>query len=121
RGRRRGRSPPRRRRRLRVTPRLKLFWGQGNTNPSAQGECPAMAPSEIDFEAEGLLDDLEGEAREGRLALLEQLASEGVSLQELREAVAAGRLTLIPVERALAGDGGRYTSREVAKRSGLDL
>ena len=70
---------------------------------------------EIDFEAEGLLDELEGEAREARLALLEELAADGVSLEELREAVAAGRLTLLPVERALAGDGRRYTPREVAE------
>jgi adenylate cyclase len=76
---------------------------------------------EIDFAAEGLLDDLEGEARQARLALLERLASEGVSLQELRDAVAAGRLTLLPVERKLAGDGPRYTPREVAEISGVDL
>ena len=60
----------------------------------------------IDFEAEGLLDGVDGEARVDRLALLEQLAGEGMPLEELREAVAAGRLTLLPVERALAGDGG---------------
>ena len=75
----------------------------------------------IDFAAEGLLDELEGEAREARLALLEQLAGEGVTLEELREAVAAGRLTLLPVERAVAGAGPRYTAREVAEISGLDL
>lgn len=74
-----------------------------------------------DFEAEGLLDDLEGEARAARLALLEQLSAEGVPLQELRDAVAAGRLTLLPVERALAGDGTRYSAREVAQLSGMDL
>ena len=74
-----------------------------------------------DFEAEGLLDDLEGEAREARLALLEQLSAEGVPLEELREAVAAGRLTLLPVERAIAGDGPRYTAREIAELSGIDL
>jgi adenylate cyclase len=74
-----------------------------------------------DFEAEGLLDELEGEARAARLALLEQLSGEGVSLQELRDAVAAGRLTLLPVERALAGDGTRYSAREVAQLSGIDL
>jgi adenylate cyclase len=74
-----------------------------------------------DFEAEGLLDELEGEAREARRALLEQLSGEGVSLQELRDAVAAGRLTLLPVERALAGAGTRYSAREVAQLSGMDL
>ncbi len=76
---------------------------------------------EIDFEAEGLLGDLEGEARRARLVLLEELAAEGVPLEELREAVSAGRLALLPVERALAGDGRRYTAREVAEIAGIDL
>jgi adenylate cyclase len=76
---------------------------------------------EIDFEAEGLLEGLEGEARDARLDLLERLSDEGCSLDELKEAVAAGRLTLLPVERALAGDGPRYTAREIAEQAGLDL
>ena len=59
----------------------------------------------IDFEAEGLLDGVEGEAREARRELLERLAGEGVPLEELREAVEGGRLVLLPVERAVAGDG----------------
>jgi adenylate cyclase len=74
-----------------------------------------------DFEAEGLLDGVQGEAREARKRLLEQLAGEGVPLEELRDAVANGRLTLLPVERALAGGGPRYTPREVAELSGVDL
>jgi adenylate cyclase len=75
----------------------------------------------IDFEAEGLLDGVGGDARAARLDLLERLAAEGVSLEELREAVAAGRLTLLPVERGIAGDGPRYTRDEVAELSGADL
>jgi adenylate cyclase len=75
----------------------------------------------IDFEAEGLLEGTEGEAREARRALLERLAGEGVPLAELREAVEGGRLALLPVERALAGDGARYTPREVAEISGVEL
>jgi adenylate cyclase len=75
----------------------------------------------IDFEAEGLLDGLGGEARESRRELLERLAGEGVTLGELREAVAAGRLTLLPVERALAGGAPRYTPREIAAETGLDV
>jgi adenylate cyclase len=74
-----------------------------------------------DFEAEGLLEGVEGEAREARLGLLERLASEGVPLQELREAVRAGRLTLLPVERRLAGDGPRYSPREIAELAGIEL
>jgi len=75
----------------------------------------------IDFDAEGLLDGLDGETRAGRLDLLEQLAGEGVPLEELREAVAAGRLTLLPVERGIAGDGARYSPREIATLSGANL
>lgn len=71
--------------------------------------------ADIDFEAEGLLDDLAGEARRARLALLQRLSGEGVTLEELREAVAAGRLTLLPVERALAGEGPFHSPREVAE------
>lgn len=74
-----------------------------------------------DFEAEGLLDGVEGEARSDRLSLLEQLDGEGVPLEELRDAVAAGRLTLLPVERGIAGDGPRYTAREIAELAGADL
>ncbi|MET0557955.1 MAG: adenylate cyclase regulatory domain-containing protein [Solirubrobacterales bacterium] len=75
----------------------------------------------IDFAAEGLLDDLDGEAREARLVLLRELESDGVPLAELRDAVLAGRLALLPVERALAGEGRRYSAREVAEVVGIDL
>ena len=75
----------------------------------------------IDFEAEGLLAGVEGEARQARLDLLERLSEEGCTLEELRDAVAAGRLMLLPVERALAGEGPRYTAREIAQRADLDL
>jgi adenylate cyclase len=74
----------------------------------------------IDFEAEGLLDGVEGEARDARRELLERLVGEGVPLAELREAIAAGRLTLLPVERALAGGGPRYSVREVAEIAEID-
>jgi adenylate cyclase len=77
--------------------------------------------TENDFAAEGLLDDLEGDARAARLGLLQQLSADGVSLDELREAVANGHLTLLPVERTLAGPGPRYSAREVAEISGIDL
>lgn len=79
------------------------------------------AGPEIDFEAEGLLEGLDGELRQARLELLERLHGEGCSLDELKEAVAAGRLTLLPVERAVAGEGPRYTAREVAEIAEVDL
>jgi adenylate cyclase len=73
----------------------------------------------IDFAAEGLLEGVDGEAREARRELLEHLIADGASLGELRRAVAEDRLALLPVERVLAGQG-VYTAAEVAERSGLD-
>lgn len=79
------------------------------------------APADEDFEEAGLLDGLEGAEREARLKLLRFLADEDVSLEEMSDAVAAGRLALVPVERVLEGDGPRYTATEVAERAGLSL
>jgi adenylate cyclase len=72
---------------------------------------------EIDFEAEGLLEGLEGEGREARRELLQDLADDGVSLEELRQAVAEDRLALLPVERVLRGEGERYTLEQLLERS----
>ncbi|MGB7589315.1 MAG: adenylate cyclase regulatory domain-containing protein [Solirubrobacterales bacterium] len=77
--------------------------------------------AEIDFEAEGLLDGLKGDARQARRELLERLAAEDVPVEELRRAIEAGRLTLLPVERALAGTGPLYTPHEIAMAAGLEL
>ncbi|MDX6581707.1 MAG: adenylate cyclase [Solirubrobacterales bacterium] len=74
----------------------------------------------IDFESEGLLDGLEGQAREDRLELLQELAGDGVPLDELRHAVEEDRLALLPVERFLEGGGGDYTIKEVAEKAGVD-
>jgi adenylate cyclase len=75
----------------------------------------------IDWEAEGLLDGLDGEAREARIELLEDLIEQGASLDEIKNAAAEGRLVLLPVEKALEGEGERYTAEELAERAGLDL
>jgi adenylate cyclase len=75
--------------------------------------------AEIDFEAEGLLEGLEGEARDARLALLRDLSDVGIPLEELKAAAAEGRLALLPVERVFEPDGERYTAKEIAERSGL--
>ena len=74
---------------------------------------------QIDFVAEGLLDGLEGEQRAERLTLLEQLASEGVPLSELRRTTATGTVMFLPADRVIVGTE-RYTAAEVAKLSGID-
>ncbi|MBA2240007.1 MAG: hypothetical protein H0W09_01985 [Solirubrobacterales bacterium] len=75
----------------------------------------------VDFEAEGLLEGVNPQQREARLKLLGELSADGASTEELREAVAANRLTLLPAERALRGTGERLTRAELAKRSGLSV
>jgi adenylate cyclase len=70
----------------------------------------------MDFDADGLLEGLEGEARAQRLKLLERLAADGYPEAELIRAVREDRLALLPVERVL---GGTYTASEVEERAGL--
>lgn len=74
----------------------------------------------MDWEAEGLLDGCEGDARAARRALLDRLHADGVPAEELRRAVAEDRLALLPVERLLDSEA-RYTARDIAEESGLDL
>jgi adenylate cyclase len=74
----------------------------------------------IDFEAEGLLEGLEGQELESRVALLEWLVADGVEIDELRAAIVEGRLGVLPVERLLTGEP-RYTPRELSERSGVPL
>jgi adenylate cyclase len=75
--------------------------------------------SRPDFEAEGLLEGLEGEARNSRLELLRHLYDEGFTLDKLRQAVQEDRLVLLPVERVVAEDL-KYTATEVAREAGID-
>lgn len=79
-----------------------------------------MAGVKIDFEAEGLLDGLDGEQRAERLALLEDLAASGVSLDELRRTTAMGTIIFLPTDRVIVGDR-RYTGAEVAELAGVEL
>lgn len=74
----------------------------------------------IDFEAEGLLEGLEGSERQARRELLEQLAGDGVPLEELRRASTEQRLAMLPVERVLGGGAERYTLDDIVERSGLE-
>ena len=73
-----------------------------------------------DFEQEGLLEGLDGPARQARLELLEKLADDGVPLDELRTATEEGRLALVPVERVLGGGSARYSAEEIADKTGVE-
>src|SRR5258708_6756974 len=100
--------------------------GPGCPRTASAGERPSsrtLTPEmngEIDFEAEGLLAGLDGEARAERLRLLQYLHDDGVSLDELRTAVAAGAHMFLPAGRGVGGTP-RDTARAVAPRAGLEL
>ena len=115
------RDQPILRRRAGRRPRSRDRRAQRRRRPAPRGRGGGGMSAEVDFQAEGLLEGVEGEAREARLQLLEELSADGASVEELREAVEAGRLTLLPVERALAGSGPRHTAREVAELAGIEL
>jgi adenylate cyclase len=73
-----------------------------------------------EFEAAGLLEGLDDGAREARLRLVQDLTADGVSIEEMKVALAEGRLALLPVERMLAGEP-RFTPREVAEAAGIPV
>lgn len=77
---------------------------------------------QIDYEQEGLLDDVEDDAaRETRIRLLDYLIDdEAVPLDEVKVAHSEKRLPLMPVERALGGVP-TYTASEVAELAEFDL
>ena len=71
-------------------------------------------------DTESLLEGLDGDAREARLRLIEELRDDGVTDEELQAAVAEGRLALLPIERALQPPGDRYTFEELAEKADVD-
>ena len=72
----------------------------------------------MDWEAEGLLEGLAGDARDARRALLDELHSDGVAVEDLRRAVEEDRLVLLPIELALMS-APRHTLADLAERSGV--
>jgi adenylate cyclase len=73
-----------------------------------------------DFAALGLLDGLDGAARESRVRLLEWLHESGVTAEEMQIAAGEGRLALLPAEHALGGLGA-MTAEEIAAEAGVDI
>jgi adenylate cyclase len=80
-----------------------------------------MPGMSTDFEAEGLLEGLDGDAREARLELLGDLEGDGVPLEELKAAVEEDRIALLPVERVYDPPGDKRTIKEVAEEAGVPV
>ena len=72
-----------------------------------------------DWEAEGLLEGLgTDDERDARRQLLDHLADEGCSVEEMRTAIDEDRLALMPMERLILRER-RYTMAEAAEKTGL--
>lgn len=72
----------------------------------------------IDVEASGLLDGLEGDAREERAELVLWLVEQGFSVEQIRGAFAP---MLLPARRAMGDDGTYVSAREISEKHNIDL
>ncbi|MFL5843973.1 MAG: adenylate cyclase regulatory domain-containing protein [Solirubrobacteraceae bacterium] len=73
----------------------------------------------MDWEAEGLLEGLDGPQRDARIALLDTLESEGVPLEDIRRSGADGELLFLLAGRAI-GVRVHFTWDELVEQSGLE-
>ena len=74
----------------------------------------------MDWESEGFLEGLDGEEREARKDLLDQLDEAGVDVDQMREAIQEDRLALLPVEHELGGDCD-MTEKDVAEKADVPV
>ena len=74
--------------------------------------------SDFDFEALGLLDGLEGEARKERAELIEWLLDEGFSIDHICGSAAAP--LMLPASKVLGDDGHYVSAREVCEVTGIE-
>ena len=73
----------------------------------------------FDFDALGLLDGLEGEARKERAELIEWLLEQGFSIDHICGSAAAP--LMLPASKVLGDDGHYVTAREVCEATGIEL
>lgn len=76
-------------------------------------------PGMPDWAAAGLLDGLEGRAREERVELLDWLHGQGFDLDELRRGTEEGLLPFLPAERVVMGGPPALSLRDIEERTGV--
>jgi len=90
-------------------------------DPTLPRPAHATLSAMIDFEGEGLLEGLEtDEERSARRELLAELMAAGATLDQLRQAVAEDRLSMLPVELHFMR-GCVYSLEEAAEQVDLSL
>jgi adenylate cyclase len=78
----------------------------------------AADPNDSDVEALGLLDDLQGRARQERAELIKWLLARGFDVDQIRSEFSP---MLLPAHRATGDDGTLVSPREISKSSGVSL
>jgi adenylate cyclase len=72
--------------------------------------------SDAEFEALGMLDGLEGDARHERIDLISWLLTRGFRLDHIRGSV--GAPLSLPANRVIGGDGEYVSAREICQWTG---
>src|SRR5689334_23761057 len=75
--------------------------------------------SEAEFEALGLLDGLEGDARRERVDLIDWLLDRGFALEHIRGSAAAP--FSLPARRVIGDDGTYVSARQICEANEIDL
>ncbi|BAV39547.1 adenylate/guanylate cyclase domain-containing protein [Mycobacterium ulcerans] len=75
--------------------------------------------ADVDIEASGLLDGLEGTARQDRAELIAWLLERGFSLEHIQASAAAP--VMLPAYRVLGDDGTLVSAREICAATGIEL
>jgi adenylate cyclase len=75
--------------------------------------------ADVDYEALGLLDGLDGDARQERTELIAWLLDRGFDLDHIRGSVAAPMM--LPANRVLGDDGDFVSAREICETTGVDV
>jgi adenylate cyclase len=75
--------------------------------------------SAVDLEASGLLDGLDGAARQDRAELIAWLLDRGFSLEHISASAAAP--VMLPAYRILGDDGSLVSAREICESTGIEL
>ncbi len=81
-------------------------------------DAVAEDPNHPDIEALGLLDDLQGPAREERAELIAWLLGRGFDVDQIRGAFSP---MLLPANRMIGDDGMWVSPREISESSGVSL
>jgi adenylate cyclase len=75
--------------------------------------------ADVDIETLGLLDGLEGKARQERADLIAWLLDRGFEIDHIRGSVAAP--LMLPANRVLGDDGDYVSAREICEEAGIEL